>query len=148
LVRSYGVLGDAGRERAARADARAALANDPEKLRRLEEGLKDLAAGTAVAPPSSPAAAGAASVRDAASPNIPPEHEPITMVERLAARLQRDGSDLDGWLMLVRSYKVLGDADRAREAVTDARRALADAPDKLRGLEEGVRKLGVDGFER
>jgi cytochrome c-type biogenesis protein CcmH len=148
LVRSYGVLGDAERERAARADARAALAYDPEKLRRLEEGLKDLAAGTAVAPPSSPEGASAPSARDGTSAGIPPEHEPVTMVERLAARLQRDGSDLDGWLMLVRSYKALGDADRARAAVAHARRALAVAPDKLRGLEEGVRKLGVDGFER
>jgi cytochrome c-type biogenesis protein CcmH len=146
LVRSYGVLGDAEKERAARANARAALANDPGKLRRLEEGFKDLAAGAASA--NSSTSASTPPLNDAASKAAPPEHEPVTMVERLAARLQRDGSDLDGWLMLVRSYKALGDADRARAAVANARRALADAPDKLRGFEEGVRKLGVDGFER
>jgi cytochrome c-type biogenesis protein CcmH len=148
LVRSYGVLGDAEKERAARADARAAFTKDPEKLRRLEEGLKDLEAGSAVVPASGPTGANAASVRDVTDAGAPSEHEPATMVERLAARLQRDGSDLDGWLMLVRSYKVLGEAERARSAVADARRALADAPDKLRGLEEGVKKLGVDAFER
>jgi cytochrome c-type biogenesis protein CcmH len=148
LVRAYGVLGDAEKERAARANARAAFAADPEMLRRLEDGLKDLGAGSAVVPASSPTGASAPSVRDVTNAAAPPEHEPVTMVERLAARLQRDGSDLDGWLMLVRSYKVLGEAERARAAVVDARRALADAPDKLRDLEEGVKKLGVDAFER
>ncbi|MGB9213697.1 MAG: c-type cytochrome biogenesis protein CcmI, partial [Pseudolabrys sp.] len=30
------------------------------------------------------------------------------MVDGLAARLKQDGSDVDGWVKLVRSYKVLG----------------------------------------
>src|SRR6266566_4792211 len=56
------------------------------------------------------------------------------MVERLAERLTRDGSDLDGWARLVRAYLVLGDHERARGAAADARRALAGDPDKLRRL--------------
>jgi len=47
------------------------------------------------------------------------------MVERLAARLAADGSDVEGWLRLVRSYMVLGEQDKARAAASDARRALA-----------------------
>ena len=43
------------------------------------------------------------------------------MVERLAERLKRDGSDLEGWLRLVRAYTVMGDRDRALSAVADAR---------------------------
>ena len=35
------------------------------------------------------------------------------MVERLAERLKHDGSDVEGWLRLVRAYTVLGDRDRA-----------------------------------
>ena len=31
------------------------------------------------------------------------------MVERLAERLKQDGSDVEGWLRLVRAYMVLGD---------------------------------------
>jgi cytochrome c-type biogenesis protein CcmH len=58
------------------------------------------------------------------------------MVERLAERLARDGSDVDGWLRLVRSYQVLGEREKALAAVADARRALAGAPDKLRRLDE------------
>ena len=38
------------------------------------------------------------------------------MVERLAARLKQNGSDVDGWLRLVRAYMVMGDRDKARGA--------------------------------
>ena len=67
------------------------------------------------------------------------------MVDRLAARLARDGSDLDGWVRLVRAYGVLGEHDRARAAAADARRALAGDPDKLRRLEAAVAELIPDG---
>jgi cytochrome c-type biogenesis protein CcmH len=67
------------------------------------------------------------------------------MVERLADRLHHDGSDLEGWLRLVRSYMVLGDRDKARAAAGDARRALASDPDKLRRIDELVKGLGLEG---
>ena len=67
------------------------------------------------------------------------------MVARLAERLQQDGSDVEGWLRLVRAYMVLGDKDKARGAVADARRALAGEPDKLRRLDELIRGLGLEG---
>lgn len=47
-----------------------------------------------------------------------------SMVDGLAARLDADPSDLDGWLRLIRAYTVLGDGDAAAEAAT---RALAVA---------------------
>jgi cytochrome c-type biogenesis protein CcmH len=67
------------------------------------------------------------------------------MVERLSERLHRDGSDIEGWLRLVRSYMVLGDPDKARSAVADARRALAGASGKLQRLDELVKGLGLEG---
>ncbi len=68
------------------------------------------------------------------------------MVERLSARLHGDGSgDVEGWLRLVRAHMVLGDRDKARAAAADARRALKDAPDKLRQIEDGVKDIGLDG---
>ena len=67
------------------------------------------------------------------------------MVERLAERLKRDGSDVEGWLRLVRAYTVLGERDKAREAAGDARRALAADPDKVRRVEELVKGLGLEG---
>jgi cytochrome c-type biogenesis protein CcmH len=68
-----------------------------------------------------------------------------TMVARLAERLHQDGSDIEGWLRLVRSYMVLGDRDKALAAVGDARRALAGDPEKLRKIEELVKGLGLEG---
>jgi len=67
------------------------------------------------------------------------------MVERLATRLHEDGSDVEGWLRLLRAYMVLGEHDKAKAAVGEARGALAREPEKLRLLDEGVRDLGVEG---
>jgi cytochrome c-type biogenesis protein CcmH len=67
------------------------------------------------------------------------------MVEGLATRLAQDGSDVDGWLRLMRAYVVLGDRDKARSAAEDARRALKDAPDMLRRIDEGAKAIGLDG---
>jgi cytochrome c-type biogenesis protein CcmH len=43
------------------------------------------------------------------------------MVDRLAARLQENPDDLDGWRRLARAYDVLGEAEKA----ADARRRIA-----------------------
>jgi len=67
------------------------------------------------------------------------------MVDRLAERLKRDGSDLEGWLRLVRAYTVLGERDRALSALADARRALGHDTDKLRRLDELVKELKLEG---
>jgi len=67
------------------------------------------------------------------------------MVERLAARLQRDGSDVEGWLRLVRAYAVMGKSDDAQSAAAAARRALASDPDKVRQIDILVKDLGLKG---
>jgi cytochrome c-type biogenesis protein CcmH len=67
------------------------------------------------------------------------------MVAQLAERLGKDGSDIEGWLRLVRSYMVLGERERALAAAGDARRALAAEPDKLKRIDELVKGLGLDG---
>jgi cytochrome c-type biogenesis protein CcmH len=95
------------------------------------------------------------------SPRIDPSDEQVTasrqlgpeqrkamiegMVERLSERLHRDGADVDGWLRLVRSYLVLGQPEKARAAVIDARRALAGDAIKLRRLDDLLRGLGLEG---
>jgi cytochrome c-type biogenesis protein CcmH len=84
----------------------------------------------------------------AASSELSPEQRKLMiqgMVDRLAERLNRDGSDVEGWLRLVRSYMVLGQADKARAAAADARRALAGDPNKLRRLDDLVKGLGLEG---
>ena len=67
------------------------------------------------------------------------------MVERLAERLKQDGSDVDGWLRLIRAYMVMGDKAKARAAAGEASRALTGEPDKLRRVEELLKGLGLEG---
>lgn len=66
------------------------------------------------------------------------------MVERLAERLKQDGSDVEGWLRLVRAYTVLGERERALSALADARRAIGQDSDKLRRLDELVKELKLE----
>lgn len=44
------------------------------------------------------------------------------MIDRLAARLAENGQDIEGWLRLVRAYKVTNQVDKARAALAAARR--------------------------
>ena len=67
------------------------------------------------------------------------------MVVRLADRLHQNGGDLEGWLRLVRAYVVLGDLDKAKGAIEDAKRALAGQPDAIKRIEDLVKGLGLDG---
>jgi cytochrome c-type biogenesis protein CcmH len=67
------------------------------------------------------------------------------MVERLANRLKQNGDDVDGWLRLVRAYLVMGERDKAKSALTDAREAVANDAERLRQLNEGLKNLGLDG---
>jgi cytochrome c-type biogenesis protein CcmH len=67
------------------------------------------------------------------------------MVERLAARLQNDGGDIEGWLRLVRAYTVLGEREKARSAAAAARRAIGDNTENLRRLDDLVKGLGLEG---
>jgi cytochrome c-type biogenesis protein CcmH len=67
------------------------------------------------------------------------------MVDRLSQRLHEDGSDVDGWLRLMRAHVVLGEREKASETAADARRALKDAPDKLRQIDDGAKSFGLGG---
>jgi cytochrome c-type biogenesis protein CcmH len=67
------------------------------------------------------------------------------MVDRLATRLKQNGDDVEGWLRLVKAYMVMGDTDKAKGALADARQAVAKDPERLRQLNEGLKNLGLDG---
>jgi cytochrome c-type biogenesis protein CcmH len=113
-----------------------------EALTRVESagGRAPGAGAPAMPAPSAQDVAGAAEM-------LPAERDQMVrgMVERLAARLSADGSDVEGWLRLMRAYMVLGERGKARAAAADARRALAGEPDKLRRIDEGARNFGLDG---
>jgi cytochrome c-type biogenesis protein CcmH len=67
------------------------------------------------------------------------------MVSGLAERLKQDGSDVEGWLRLLRAYMVLGERNKANEAASDARRALANDPEKVRRIDEFAKASGLKG---
>ncbi|MEX2035210.1 MAG: c-type cytochrome biogenesis protein CcmI [Xanthobacteraceae bacterium] len=116
-----------------------------ESLARVDPGAAASAPG-----PSAPGASAPGPSADdvAAAAKLAPEQRMAMvrgMVERLAEQLKQDGSDMDGWLRLVRAYMVLGEKDKARAALGDARRALAREPDKLRRMDELSKGLGLEG---
>ena len=150
LVRSYRVLGENDKAQTAIADARRALANDPDKLRAFADGTSASVAPAAAAAPVVPEAGApgpsAADIAAAATMSEQDRGAMIqTMVARLADKLKKDGADVEGWQRLLRAYMVLGERDKAHAAAVDARRALANDPDKLRRIDELIKGLGLEG---
>jgi cytochrome c-type biogenesis protein CcmH len=68
-----------------------------------------------------------------------------SMVEGLSARLQQNGGRLDEWLRLVRAYSVLNEAEKARAALSDARKNLAGDATAITQLDRLARELGLEG---
>jgi len=159
LVRSYRVLGKADKVKAAIADAHAALASDQEALQRLEQGLQSLEAGAGPDVSGPPAAAPAPSAANVTQPGpdanqvaaaaqmAPADRNGMIegMVARLAQKMAENGSDVDGWLRLIKAYSVLGERDKALSAAANARNALAGNNDNLRRIGELTRELGLEG---
>ncbi len=67
------------------------------------------------------------------------------MVEGLAARLGQNGADAPGWRKLIRAYAVLKEADKAKAALEEARKALAKDSAGLEQVEAEAKQLGVGG---
>jgi cytochrome c-type biogenesis protein CcmH len=143
LVRSYSSLGQKDKMDAAITNARAALAGEPTKLRAFDEALRRFGVDWR--------GSSAAKSAPAAVPSVPtqaddPNSEMIRgMVNRLADRLKQDGSDVDGWMRLVRSYVVLGERDKAKTAAADARRIIGNDENKRRRFDDFVKSLGLEG---
>ena len=55
------------------------------------------------------------------------------MVEKLQARMDADGSDVEGWLRLAQSRAVLGEPDRAKATFEQALELHPDDPALLKG---------------
>ena len=100
----------------------------------------------AASPDAAPGAPSAADVA-AASQMSPEQRDTMVrgMVARLAERLKQDGSDVEGWLRLLRAYMVLGDKEQARASAGEARRALEGNADGLRRLDDAIKGLGLEG---
>ena len=67
------------------------------------------------------------------------------MVDRLASRLEAQGDDVEGWLKLIRAYSVLAETEKAKKAVTDARKALASQLDDVARIDALAKELNLGG---
>lgn len=64
-----------------------------------------------------------------------------SMVDQLAARLESEPADPDGWLRLARAYTVLGESAKAREALAAAETQIAALPEGAPERAELTRRL-------
>jgi cytochrome c-type biogenesis protein CcmH len=132
-----GLIADAPKDAAWTSFVRAAL-------ERVEGGVQT----PAPSPPADAGPPGPSQEQIAAASNLNADQRNTMvrgMMERLAERLHRDGSDVDGWMRLIRSHVVLGEPDKARAAVSDARRALAGDATKLKRLDDFAKEMGLEG---
>ena len=84
-----------------------------------------------------PPAADAAAIPEAQRPMIE------GMVNKLATRLASNGGNVDEWSRLIRAYAVLHEADKAKTALADARKALAPDAIAVASLDKLAHDLGL-----
>ncbi len=70
--------------------------------------------------------------------------DPQAMVARLASRLEADPSDLNGWLMLIRAYSVLGEKEKAGAALTKARTVFANQTQAQDALAQAAKENALN----
>jgi cytochrome c-type biogenesis protein CcmH len=69
---------------------------------------------------------------------------PRAMVEMLASRLKADPDDALGWVRLMRAYTVLGETDKAKEALASARKAFATNKDAQTAFTTAAKALKLE----
>lgn len=96
--------------------------------------------------PDRPVAGGPSGADIAASQDMSPADRQAMieqMVQRLAARLDQDGSDLAGWLKLVKAYSVLERKDDAEKALARAKTKFTGNTQALQQLDQLAAELGL-----
>ena len=149
----------------ARVEPRLWLALAKEQDGKIEDAVADYKALIAQAPPDAPwrkavsdrlanLSAGKDAVQPA--PQTPPKPQPGVadlpaeqremvdrMVSGLAARLKENGNDLEGWLNLMRSLKVLGRESEATAALADAKKQFAQDGKAIEQIDGLAKSLGL-----
>ena len=69
---------------------------------------------------------------------------PRAMVAMLAARLKADPHDALGWVRLMRAYTVLGETEKAKQALADARKAFPDNQDAQTAFSTAAKALKIN----
>ena len=139
LIRSYAVLKETTKAQEAAASARKQFASEPQSIEQIETLTNEL--GLAAAEGDAQSSANT----QASSNAVQGDQGGMVhgMVERLAARLKENGADLNGWLMLIRSYAVLKEPAKAQEAAASARKQFASEPEALGKIDTLTQGLGL-----
>ncbi len=112
---------------------------DAEWLPMLRRRIAGLAPGTQAETPPGP-------TREdiAAAQQMPPEERARMirgMVEGLAARLEENPDDAEGWARLARSWRVLGEREKERDALVALARLLPEGSPERAGVERRIETL-------
>jgi cytochrome c-type biogenesis protein CcmH len=70
--------------------------------------------------------------------------DPRQMVASLAARLKADPNDALGWVRLMRAYSVLGETEKAKEALATARKSFAGNADAQTAFDTAAKALKLN----
>lgn len=79
------------------------------------------------------------------APQVTPE-QINNMVAQLAEKMKANPDDMQGWLMLGRSYNALGRYDDAVQAFAKAEKVIVDNPDLLATYAEAIAMAGGKGL--
>ena len=69
--------------------------------------------------------------------------DPRQMVAQLAARLKADPNDALGWVRLIRAYTVLGETEKAKDALATARKTFAGNADAQTAFNTAAKALNL-----
>ena len=125
-----------GRKADAIRDYESLIADAPPDAHWVDAVKTRLASLKGESPPQAAAAASAA---------VPESQKAMIegMVSQLANRLASGGGSVDEWARLIRAYAVLHEADKAKAALADARKALAPDPNAVASLDALAHALGL-----
>ncbi|MEO1113609.1 MAG: c-type cytochrome biogenesis protein CcmI [Pseudomonadota bacterium] len=141
LAQIRATLGDTQKAKAALETARDRFSAAPFILSKLDATAADLGLDLV----ASPATAGGPSQEDIAAAQSLSAEEQARMIEGmvagLAAKLEDNPDNPDGWVMLVRSYSHLGETDKAADALTRASAHYSNNPEILTRIRENVESL-------
>jgi cytochrome c-type biogenesis protein CcmH len=156
MIRSLAVTGDKKGSDEALAKALEIFKDDKDTV----AGLKAMAAAAGQTPAAASASGATASAipPSASAPAITEEQKAQVqalpagdqqamikgMVERLATKMAANPNDLDGWMRLMRAYKVLNEPDKAKDAMTKALAAFSTDPSSTDKLKAAATELGLN----
>jgi len=137
LARLHAAAGAAGKAEAVRGAARKQYPGAPFVQQQLSATARELGLAPGRGPSDADVAAAAEMTEDERGQMI------RGMVEGLAARLEEQPDDIEGWLMLIRSYAVLQDPENAKSAVKRAYALFDGRPDQRAAIRATAAEFGL-----